>query len=235
MKIPRFIVSVEAKAAEAWISDGEIVHRIKDVLRLAPGREVILSDGRGHELRGVISALEPQRVGVTIEHTTARVLPLARQVTLYAAIIKHKHFDMVVEKATEVGVVDIVPVIAERTVKLGVARARLEKIIVEASEQCGRAMLPTLGEPLNFFVALEEARKKYDVVWLVDFCKQQFKPVDIPAPVNRVAIFIGPEGGWSKQERAAAEQAECLIRSLGSLTLRAETAAIIASYLATSS
>ena len=215
MKIPRFIVPVEAKATEAWISDRETVHRIKDVLRLTPGREVILSDGRGHELWGVISALEPQRVVVTVEHTAAQVLPLARQVTLYAAIIKHKNFDMVVEKATEVGVADIVPVIAERTVKLGVARARLEKIMVEASEQCGRATLPTLGEPLNFFVALEEARKKYVVVWLVDFCKQQFKPVDISAPVNRVAIFIGPEGGWSKQERAAAEQAECLIRSLG--------------------
>lgn len=230
MRIPRFIVNFDPSQNEVWVEETGDVHRIKDVLRLKVGDMVILGDGKGNQREGQIFAVEPKRVGVALGQAVIGGEPL-RRVTLYAALIKHKHFDMVVEKATEVGVSEIVPLITNRTIKLGLPRMRLEKIITEAAEQSGRMVLPELAEPVTFSEIVKKACAENDACFFFDLCDTSVRANDFNNISKKVAVFIGPEGGWTPEERVLAEEAGCTVRSLGPTTLRAETAAIVASYM----
>ena len=233
MRIPRFILNFDPSQNEVWIEEIGEVHRIKDVLRLAVGDKIVLGDGKGAQREGQIFAVEPKRVGVALGQTVTGG-ESDRRVTLYVALIKHKHFDMVVEKATEVGVGEIVPLVTNRTIKLGLPRMRLEKIITEAAEQSGRTVLPTLAEPVIFSEIVKEVCTANDTCFFFDLCDAPLGVNDFKNVSKNVAVFIGPEGGWTPQERTLAEEAGCVVRSLGPTTLRAETAAIVASYLACS-
>jgi 16S rRNA (uracil1498-N3)-methyltransferase len=135
----------------------------------------------------------------------------------------------VVQKATECGVKKIVPLISARTVKTGLKKERLEKIIKEASEQSGRGMLPALMETMSFSEALEQA-KDNEQNFFFDASGSSF--ADQVLNNNSVGIFVGPEGGWTSDEINLAKEKGCLLASLGQLILRGETAAIIASYFA---
>jgi 16S rRNA (uracil1498-N3)-methyltransferase len=152
---------------------------------------------------------------------------------LYCSILKRENFEWVVQKATECGIKEIVPVISARTIKLGFKKERLEKIIREAAEQSGRGELPILGEALKFEVALEKA-KENDL--------NLFFEMDSPlidkeqtGKAGKIGIFIGPEGGWNDEEletvkKEAGESDKFKMAGLGKTTLRAETAAVVASW-----
>lgn len=224
----RFIGKFPLEARQFWISDNELAHQVKEVLRLSPGEEIILSDGKGREARAEIISYDKRAVEVKILEAREEASESKTKVVLYLAILKKENFELAVQKCVEVGVFKIVPLITKRTVKLGIKRDRLEKIIKEAAEQSGRSVLPELGNELEFKDALKVA-KQNDMNF---FFALSAKPLDIKKELSgkTIGVFIGPEGGWDEFEAESAKAARFILAGLGKLTLRAETAAIIGVY-----
>jgi len=227
MKLHRFIGDFDLTQAEVKITDSKITRQIKAVLRLEKGDKILLSDGRGKEAEMTLSLVSSGEISGSIERITNQENS-KRKVTLYLAILKKENFELSVQKAVEAGVSKIVPVITERTIKTGLNVERLEKIIREASEQCGRSIVPTLSPILEFKDALTDGSSADEKV-IFHPSEKEYSPDE---QAETVSIFVGPEGGFAEKEIIEAEGHGYKVASLGTLILRGETAAIIATYRA---
>lgn len=226
MKIHRFIGTFAPQGATIRITEKELVHQISRVLKLEPGEHVILSDGNGSEWQGMLSLVSKGEVIVSEVALHLNSNEPAREVTLYLAILKKDNFELAIQKAVEVGVCRIVPIITERTVKSGINTVRLETIIREAAEQSGRGRLPVLEPIASFQEALKNVLPSESVLFDLSGTSFADKP-------TYSSLFIGPEGGFAPEEIMEAKNRGLAIASLGALTMRGETAAIVASYLIT--
>ncbi len=231
-KVHRFIVDQAPGGGRLRITDGALAHQIRDVLKLRVGESLTLvSGGREHLCR--VAGFD--RGGVDVEPTGSAAAGRDPdvQAALYCAVVKKENFELVVQKATEIGVAEIVPVISRRTVKLNVRMERLAAIAREAAEQCGRLSPPLIREPLALARAMELAAGN-GRNWFFDPSGAALSAAELKGPGGngRLGLFIGPEGGWDAAEIAAAVRAGCRVAALGRLILRAETAAIAAAYLA---
>lgn len=227
-KIHRFIGAFEINAERLLIRDAEMIHQIKTVLRLKPGEQIVLADGGGREAGAEIKAVAGSGIEVAIIERRPAFEP-AKQVILYCALLKRENFEYVVEKAVECGAAKIVPLITARTVKLGYNLDRLKKIAREAAEQSGRGLVPEITAPIKLAAAMKTAGEN-DVNYFFDATGEDFSRAKSLA--KTVGVWIGPEGGWEEFEIAAASQNGFLSAALGTLVLRAETAATVAVYLA---
>lgn len=208
-----------------------IHHQVTRVLRLRAGDEIVLFDGQGLDYRAVLVTVRPALVVAEVaEARLARPIP-PPPITLAVALLRFDHFDLVVEKATELGVERIVPLRTQRVVvqldERGVRNrlARWQRIAIEASEQCGRGVLPTIETPCTLVEALERHRAHR----LVLFWEADGIPAvtgESFAPATPLVVFVGPEGGWTEEEVAFLRAHGAEPCSLGPLILRAETAAI---------
>ncbi len=225
----RFFVTTTPVDGRFSITDRELVHQIKDVLDLKPAEQIIVVPGDGTELLSEIVSVGVKEISLKIIKKQPSKPASKRTVALYCALLKRDNFEWVVQKATEAGASEIVPVITDRTVKLGFNKARTEKIAKEASEQSHRGTVPVIREPVPFEKALDEV--KPEAAFFLDFAPKQLTPNDV-AETGSVALLVGPEGGWSEAERERAKQAGLAIRSLGAPVLRGETAAVVATYIA---
>lgn len=227
MKIHRFFTTAFAEDADTiTLTDHDALHQITKVLRLTPGETIALCPGNGDELRVVISSVTKNTLIGSLTEKISQHNNLLTTVTLYLAILKRENFELALQKAVEIGVSSIIPLITSRTIKTGVNYSRLEKIIKEASEQSGRTTLPELGQITHFSDALTNAHTYGKVI----LCDPQGKQT---LTQENCAIFIGPEGGFTSEEIAFAEKSGAHIANLGPSILRGETAAIVASYIAT--
>jgi 16S rRNA (uracil1498-N3)-methyltransferase len=162
-------------------------------------------------------------------------LPAQRRLVLYQALIRPNRFEWLIEKATEVGVERIVPLVsahsAVRPEEIGAGRIeRWRRIGVEASEQCGRRTVPAIATPLPFSAALSSACGRRVLAW--EGLRGESVAATLPAAGEEpVALFVGPEGGWSEPEVEAARAAGAELLGLGANVLRAETAAVVGSAL----
>ncbi|RJQ29066.1 16S rRNA (uracil(1498)-N(3))-methyltransferase [Candidatus Parcubacteria bacterium] len=229
MRIHRFVGNFDLSRERVRITDREFLNQIKNVLRLSVGNDVILGDGKLNEAIATIAEVGSDFVELEVVSRGKNEREPKRNVIVYCSILKGEHFELVVEKTTEVGAREIVPIVSKRTVKLDIRKERLEKIIKEAAEQSGRGIVPSLRDPIRFEKALEEAGKND----LNLFFDSQGKPFDTTEleKAKTVGVFVGPEGGWDENELKIAKKEEFYIASLGPLTLRAETAAVVATYL----
>lgn len=226
MRLHRFIADVDLGQPTLTVTDVELVSQWRNVLRLKTGDRLILSDGQGREAEAVITSMDKNRAELALDTITTPHREPIKAATLYAALLKRENFETVIQKATELGIFRIVPLLTERTVKTGFNRERLEKIIREAAEQSGRTSIPELAEPLPFSEALAEADPATSLVLDLD-------GVAVNSQLSATQAFIGPEGGFSDAEITLAREAGFPIGLLGKLTMRGETAAIVASYLIT--
>lgn len=229
MKIHRFIISMPIAMGPATITDQEVVGQITRVLRLKKGEQIILGDGNLNEGLATITGFSKDSIEVEIASVSKNANEPANNAILYCAVLKRENFEWVIQKATELGVKEIVPVLSKRTVKLNVRQDRLEKIIKEAAEQSGRGIVPVLHEPLSFKKALDHA-KSNKLNLFFDSSGKALNPM--PYTLNPIGIWVGPEGGWDTTELALANNNQFEVVSLGKLTLRAETAAVVACYVA---
>jgi 16S rRNA (uracil1498-N3)-methyltransferase len=232
MRCYRFISDFDLRQDSLSIFDKEILNQVKNVLRLKSGSQIMLADGRANEALAEITEFGGDYLRVKLLQKEVNDKESGRKVILYCSILKRENFELVVQKATEVGVAEIVPLVCERTVKTGFKKERLQKITKEAAEQSGRGIVPILYEPMDFGQAVKQAQQN-DRNFLFDLSGEKLLMSDINSLKQKtVGIFIGPEGGWSNFEMDLTRQREFKIVSLGKLTLRAETAAVVATYLA---
>jgi len=227
MKLHRFIGEYDLSKNEVEISTSETIRQIRAVLRLKTGDKILLSDGKGNDARATIDTISQRVITVKIEEKTTAPEP-KRKVHLYLAILKKENFELAVQKAVEAGVSIITPVMTERTIKSGINVPRLEKIIREASEQCGRGTVPLLLPVSNYLEAMSHSDRAEEkiIFHLID------SPYTPDKNAKTASIFIGPEGGFTEKEIDLARERGYAPASLGPFTFRGETAAIVASYRA---
>ena len=224
----RFFVD-EVRNGQAHIEGDDAKHLTK-VLRVEVGQRFEISDNRNVYLAEVATAHKGEVEFRTLEKLPSE--PERVRITLCAALIKFDHFEWMIEKATELGVSEIVPVIATRTER-GLDRAaekrveRWRRIALEASQQSRRAFLPEVQDAVSFSEALKlQAGHRYV---LDEVPGGQDLLSSLPAQRradDSVALLIGPEGGWTDSERTAFVAAEWTRVTVGPLVLRAETAAM---------
>jgi 16S rRNA (uracil1498-N3)-methyltransferase len=206
-------------------------HHLRHVLRLQPDSEIELFDGLGKAYRGTVG-FEGDSVCISGLRQLALSDCAHPCLTLAVALIKADKFELVLQKATELGVDEIAP-LATRLCSARIPESRVqrrlerwERIILEASKQCRRNAVPVLRRPAAFADFLAEERAPCAGFLLFEGAEAAW-PAEIPAAVQAV-LCIGPEGGWHPSELEMARAAGYRIIGLGPRILRAETAAIAA-------
>lgn len=227
-KIHRFIGPYQLATGTLRIDDADLAHQLRSVLKLGIGELIIIGDGSGSEAHCRILRYDSGAVIVEGMSIGRNANELPGRTTLYCALLKADHFELAAQKATEVGISEIVPIITERTVKGSLRVDRVRKIVREAAELAGRGLVPEVREPVAMERVLTEASRN-DVNFFFDPSGTLF--TGAAKSVRHAGLWIGPEGGWNEGELELARQVGMRISSLGSLVLRAETAAIVASYL----
>ena len=233
----RFFVPSEWTDDDRVEIHGEVAHRIGRVLRLTPGAEIVLFDGTGMEWTVRLhSVARDHAAGRVLSSEKGRGEPTVR-LTLYQGVMKGSKFDWTLQKGTELGVSCFVPMDCRRSVprirrESQPARlARWRKIIVEAAEQSGRAVIPDVADPVTFQEvcdALERAPGLVVLPWEGESAKSLSAAVSEAPDSKEVALVIGPEGGLDPEEVDYARGKGLEPVSLGRRILRAETAGIAA-------
>ena len=217
-------------SAKLWIHNEKLLNQWLKVFRFRFGQELILfNDTRECLYR--ISSIEKSD-SVQLEHITDLIRKTPkRHVYLFWALLKSDKNEWILQKCTELGVRNFVPIITERCEKTNFNIERAEKIIIEAAEQCGRSDIPHIREPLT----VEEALSEYSKIKLMFMEQEHANDKDLPVfKHDPLGILIGPEGGWSTDELKNFHELGLDAISLGELTLRAETAAVVATSRALS-
>lgn len=208
--------------ASPHLDDGAARH-LRDVLRLRPGAELRVFDGAGRERAATIATIDRRGVSLSLGEAVEPLPEPPVPVTLACAFPRGQRGDWIVEKATELGAAHLVALAAERGVlRPGPGRLdRWRRIAIEATEQCGRATLPTIeeGEP-----ALSPG--SLVLIAIPGVTTGVSRAVRQSNASTSVTLLVGPEGGWSAEEQAARIAAGAVPVGLGPRVLRTETAAI---------
>lgn len=206
---------------------------LRDVLRLKAGDEVYVFDGRGREFRCSVSNTKRDSAELRIDAEVEPAKPESQlQLNLCVALLKGEKFDLVVQKATELGVTTITPLITRHAdIHLrGQSDAtkrvtRWQRIALEAAKQSGRAFVPEISLPITFEAALNLEGAG------VMFSERDGETFESLTATSPITALIGSEGGWADDEIEAARTRDFHIVTLGGRILRAETAAIAVAVL----
>jgi 16S rRNA (uracil1498-N3)-methyltransferase len=217
---------------------------LHDVLRLERGDEVFVFDGEGREFRCIIEEIGRGQATLLVSGEVRPARPESRlRLTLAVALLKGEKFDLVVQKATELGVWRITPVVTKLAdVRLrdeadgGRRVARWQRIALEACKQSGRARVPLVDVPVVYASLAESAPSDETIAWRVMFAERDglglVETIEkLQAQVSEVTALVGSEGGWTDEEIALAGRFGWSVVTLGGRTLRAETAAIAVTAL----
>ncbi|MDT0575324.1 16S rRNA (uracil(1498)-N(3))-methyltransferase [Croceicoccus sp. F390] len=224
---PRLFLTTRLAAGDVQRIEGQQAHYLSRVMRVGPGDTIILCDNAtGEWAARVQSAGKRSVIAETVELLRCREdVP---DLVLCVALLKKPRFDLVLEKATELGVRTIQPVITRRCVADALNAERARTIITEAAEQCARTALPELALPVTLAGILrgwDPARTLY----FADEAGGAQAADAFAARIGPAALLIGPEGGFDDAERDAVRAtAAARAITLGPRVLRAETAAIAA-------
>jgi len=229
MKLHRFYIKGHdlPEEGEVTILSEKLTYQMHKVLRLRMGESVILFNGDGNEyLSRIVAYGKKGEVRVHIENVSPNDTSFSKELYLFFSLIKKDNMEWILQKGTELGVSHFIPIISTRSEKKDINVERAEKILIEATEQCGRKIEPRLHPVMKL-----ESGFDFNIPMIV------FEPGT--EPLNKetfsgetaIGLLIGPEGGWTEEELTLFENKKAAFRSLGTTTLRAETAAITASAL----
>jgi 16S rRNA (uracil1498-N3)-methyltransferase len=233
----------------SWIQDNRVTltgpqaHQIANVLRMRPGDLIMVLDNSGWEIETHLISVERHAVrGEVLRRRLAGGEPRAK-VSLYQGVLKSRNFELVLQKGTELGVVEFIPVITERCVisDLNAAerkRQRWEVILQEAAEQCRRGRMPVLHSSMLFHQACERVRQRKGLALIPweEETQLNLREVLRNEPANHAGgwppisfdLFVGPEGGFDRDEIDLARRYGIIPVTLGPRVLRAETAGLVA-------
>lgn len=229
MRTIRFIGDFNLDKDEINIDDERIYHHSTEVLRLKKGDIFVLGDGLGKEADVQIIEMDDKSLTVKVEEVRENKNEPDKDLTLFCSIVKRGNFEEIARMVTQIGVTRIVPVVTERTVKTGLKRDRLEKIIFEAAEQSDRGALPFLEETVEFKRAVNVINSNDgDFVLLHPHSGVDIK--DLELKKDNLFLFIGPEGGFTDREVSYAKDKGVKVSNLGKTTLKTETAAVASTF-----
>ena len=228
MKINRYYTDQNITGEDMSIRDKELLHRLSGVMRYKAGETLkLFNDKNNFDYVYVVKELNKKEGYLTFLSKEENVSSVTQKVNVYAAIVK-SDFDDMIREMVELGVNDIYPIISDRVVRTELNYERLNKIIIEASEQCGRVNIPKLSGISKL--------KDFTLLTSVNICYHT-KEVSQENKINNVTqgelvknIFIGPEGGWSDSEIEWFLENNFEFKTLKTNTLRAKTAASICLY-----
>jgi 16S rRNA (uracil1498-N3)-methyltransferase len=252
----RFFIEQEAIGSDRIDITSQSAGQISDVLRIKAGESIIVLDNTGMEYTVVLEQVTRRHtwgkiIGKRISTTEPRT-----QITLFQALTARDKFEHILQKCTEVGVAGFVPVITQRSIVRSGDKITDEKlrrrraIITEAAEQSGRGIIPKLDKPLTLVDAADYP-EKFDLK-LVGSTQDNVEPLknilrkwattvqapldiastgQIPNTIKKIALFIGPEGGFSDSEMEFLRLQAVVPFGLGRRILRTETAAVVASAI----
>lgn len=231
--MPKFYVDGLSSAEKTVKITGGDVNHIKNVLRLHTGDEITLCDGCGKDYICRISELSDDYVGADVEDILMNAAELKTKIVLFQGMPKSDKMELIIQKAVELGVNEIVPVMTKRTVvKLDTKKKskkleRYNSIVLSAAKQSGRGVIPSVKDFMTFNEALQYAGSlemniiPYEEAKGIDHSREIIRSVK---GKKSLGIFIGPEGGFAYEEVTCAVGigAECI--TLGNRILRTETA-----------
>ena len=239
--LPRFYAPGLQPDATLTTLPADEARHLTRVLRLAPGDEIAIFDGRGREFRARVAAAARDKVQVEVLEPLVPVREARVPLTLAQAVLKGDGMDTVVRDSTMMGAAAIDPIITARTIgplhaiESGRAVDRWSRVTVSSAKQCRRATVPAVGgaRPLEEWLALGGAGLRLILVEpsASSGTEQSLRFLEAHAPAA-LSLVVGPEGGWTAEERQLAEAEGCIPVTLGALTLRADAIAVAAIAMA---
>lgn len=230
----RFYVDESGISGNVITISGSDVNHIKNVLRMKQGDRIIANNREGIDYYCVIESISQDEVGLVIESSKKSEAELKTRLYLFQSLPKHDKMEFIIQKAVELGVHEIIPIITKRCVvrledvkKQEKKTARWQAIAEAAAKQSARGIIPKVNMPMKFADAALYAKKlEYNIIPFehaegMDYSR---RIMDEAAECRSVGIFIGPEGGFERQEIELAEDAGIKVVSLGNRILRTETA-----------
>ena len=217
----------------------EVSHQIATVLHLRSGQRVVVLDNTGTEHEVELEIVAPRSTEGRILASHLAENEPAPHLQLYLGLTQREKFEWILQKCTEVGVADFIPVISSRSLvqspdETRSKQDRWQRILQEAAEQSGRGRIPTLSAPLRWDEALAKFQSLGSpglIAWEGEKSMRISQALAPWAGTPHLAVFIGPEGGYSVAEVSQAQTAGLTPVTLGKRILRMETAAVVASAL----
>ena len=231
----RFFVPAEAIGDGSITIEGDLFRHMAKVLRLKTGASVLISDGSGNEFPGVIRAIDKASLVVDLADTRQdSASEDGPRITLYQGLPKGDKMDLILQKATELGVSEIVPFVASRSiprVRKGEEHDRLarwQRIVHEAARQSGRTSIPVVSWACGLEEVLGTSGQAVRLLLWEEERENRLKETlaGIPLP-ETVALIVGPEGGLSAAEADQARACGYVPVSLGKRIVRTETASLV--------
>jgi len=229
--VPRFFI--DDVSSDVLAVSGDDARHIAKSLRMRAGEEIILCDGRGTDAHCEIENIG-EEVAVRVLRRVKNAAEPDIRATLYMGCPKGGKLEFIVEKAVELGAGAIVPVITGRSVSRpagdGASRRgeRLRRHAREAAKQCGRGIIPEVGDFISFDEMLGELSRYDEILFCYEGGGEPIGRVCGGIQAESVAVIIGPEGGFGPEEADALKKAGATAVSLGPRVLRCETAALAA-------
>ena len=228
-RTPRLYVDAPLGAGRDVLLDRDQANYLLNVLRLGRGETVLLFNGQDGEWRSSLSGSGTRRAALIVE-SQLRVQPPAGDLHFLFAPLKHARLDYLVQKAVEMGASYLQPVLTRHTQVARVNLDRMRANVVEAAQQCGILDVAGVGDPVGLETVVNDERR------LLVFCDEDAEVKDPVAALVQakavrapLGILIGPEGGFSEEERTAHLKRPKTVRiALGPRILRADTAAVAA-------
>ncbi len=235
MKLPFFYISQYDGLQKEIVLDEDTSKHVIQVLRMKIGEELNLTDGKGNLLTCEITADNKKHCTVVVNNKMHQEQRL-RKVTVAISLLKNTNrFEWFLEKVTEIGVTEIIPLICERTEKEKFRYDRLKGIVISAMLQSQQVWLPVLQGPVEFSKAvLQSTATQKFIAHCEEGKKQELAHQELNQSSHQL-IYIGPEGDFTKEEIAIALQNNFIPVALGETRLRTETAGVVAAVLLTQS
>ncbi len=230
-----FINNTIAPETEMYEIEGNDARYLSDVLRVRAGEEIILCDASSSDLECVIETVSKGHVMVSVKDRHPNTNEPKYLATVYQGLAKGERMDLSIQKSVELGVSRYVPTACSRSIvkmKAGEKGGKLERwqsIALEAARQCGRGIVPKVDSPLELKEALQKAVSENDLVLFPWEEEKEKKLGEILDELDfsqkpKIAVFIGPEGGFSEEEAQMARELGAKPVTLGKRILRTETA-----------
>jgi 16S rRNA (uracil1498-N3)-methyltransferase len=223
MRLHRFYINFPiAKGTVNLVEDAALAHQLRQVFRFQQGSKAIFFNGSGTDYECEIISMTKTDVSFKVAGETP-VKPFSgMRVSLAVSLIKKDNFEWVIQKGTELGVVEFIPLVTERSEKKGFNVERAKKIMIEALEQSGRGDVPTIQEPQTLADFLSHEKRK---LFFFHTTGERFE-LGALKDVSDAVACVGPEGGWSDSEVASFKEKGASAIKVNAPILRAETAAI---------